>query len=196
MRPLVVLIVFFGELPPWLPITLHSMALNSNVSFVVISDARPPAILPPNVQFETVSWPAMQVRLSLLLTPSNLSTVHYFGHYKANDIKPLAAEMYPQHVRGFEWWAWADLDVLFGDLLKFMRRSFARPACCKVPLRANGQPRSMRAVNVYLHRLHRLVPFTVYRLVPFSVIHRFVRLVPFSVVSGPFSNASGTFCVV
>lgn len=152
MRPLVVMIVYFGDLPPWLPITLHSMALNGNVSFVVINDMQPPTVLPPNVRFETISWAAMQRRLSLMLTPANASSVHYTEHYKANDIKPLAPSLYPELVAGYEWWAWADLDVVFGDLLKHMGRSFERPACCKVPLRANGQPRSTRAVNVYLHR--------------------------------------------
>ena len=28
-KPLVVFIVFFGELPPWLPLTLTSMAMNA-----------------------------------------------------------------------------------------------------------------------------------------------------------------------
>ena len=41
--PLVVFIVFFGALPPWLPLTLQSMAANRNVSFVVIGDAPAPA---------------------------------------------------------------------------------------------------------------------------------------------------------
>ena len=163
-RPLVVFTVYFGELPPWLPLTLRSMELNANVSFVVVSDAQPPTTLPPNVLFETIAWPAMQHRLSLLLTPGNASSVRYSGWYdarraaegggggKANDVKPLAAVLYPQHVAGHEWWAWSDLDVVFGDLLKFFRRAAERPACCRVPLRPNGEPKSTRAVNVYLHR--------------------------------------------
>ena len=54
-----------GQLPPWLPLTLQSMAYNPGVSFIVIGDAAPPALLPPNVHFETVSYSAMQARLSL-----------------------------------------------------------------------------------------------------------------------------------
>ena len=152
MRPLVVFTVFFGEMPPWLPLTLRSMELNHNVSFVVIGDAPAPAALPPNVAFETIPWAKMQTRLSMLLTPENASSVRYGHPYKANDIKPLAPTLYPHLAAGYEWWAWADLDVIFGDLLKFMRRAAERPACCKVPLRPDGQPRSMRAVNVYLHK--------------------------------------------
>ena len=64
-RQLAVFTVFFGQLPPWLPLTLQSMAFNPGVTFIVIGDAAPPALLPPNVHFETVSYSAMQVRLSL-----------------------------------------------------------------------------------------------------------------------------------
>lgn len=37
--PLVVFIVFFGELPVWLPLTLQSMHANPRVDFVVITNA-------------------------------------------------------------------------------------------------------------------------------------------------------------
>ena len=32
---------------------------------------------------------------------------------------------------GHEWWAWADLDVVFGDLLKFVALAEPHPACCR-----------------------------------------------------------------
>ena len=131
-RQLAVFTVFFGELPPWLPLTLQSMAFNPDVTFIVIGDAAPPALLPPNMHFETISYPAMQARLSQLLTPGNSSSVRYSFTYKGNDIKPFAAHLYPELLGGHPWWAWADLDVVFGDLLKFLNLAFTRPACCKV----------------------------------------------------------------
>ena len=84
-KPLVVMIVFFGQLPPWLPLTLHSMAANERVAFVVVGDAPAPAVLPPNVHFEHISYGAMQERLSALAG----RPVRYTNTYKANDIKPL-----------------------------------------------------------------------------------------------------------
>ena len=152
LKQLVVFIVFFGELPPWLPLTLESMSSNAAVDFVVIGDAAAPAAVPSNVRFERIGFDEMQVRLSLLMTPGNRSSVRYNTTYKANDIKPLAAVLYPQLVAGHEWWAWADLDVVFGDLLKYFRKAAADPACCKVPLRPDGKPHFTRAGNVYLHK--------------------------------------------
>ena len=35
-RELAVFIVFFGQLPPWLPLTLHSMAANRRVEIKII----------------------------------------------------------------------------------------------------------------------------------------------------------------
>eukprot|EP00962_Isochrysis_galbana_P029719 scaffold9553_cov114-Isochrysis_galbana.AAC.10 len=152
MAPLAVFIVFFGPSPPWMPLTLHSMSLNAQVKFVVIGDAAAPDVVPPNVVFEHISYAAMQARLSQLLLPGNTSSVRYNWTYKANDIKPFAPALYPQHVAGYEWWAWADMDMVFGDLLRFMAHAVTRPACCKVQLRADGQPQSANKVNVYQHK--------------------------------------------
>ena len=126
-RPLVVCTVFFGPLPPWLPVTLHSMAANDRVDFIVVGDAPPPSVLPPNVRFETIAYTAMQARLTQLTGRS----VVYTNTYKANDIKPLLPALYPEAIRGYEWWGWADLDVIFGDLLKFVELALAQPACCR-----------------------------------------------------------------
>ena len=125
--PLVVFTVFFGPLPPWLPLTLHSMAANARVRFVVVGDAAPPSVVPPNVRFVEIGWQALQTRLSELTG----RRVAYREHYKANDVKPLLPTLYPELAAGYEWWAWADLDVVFGDLLAFLGRAEAEPACCR-----------------------------------------------------------------
>ena len=152
LKPLVVMIVFFGELPVWLPLTLQSMAANSRVDFVVIGDAYAPRVTPPNVHFERISFGGMQRRLSELITPGNTSSVRYEDtfakHYaKGNDIKPLAAELYPQLVAGHEWWAWSDLDVVFGDLLKWMDRATRdeHAACCRCIPRATDSRKARGA---------------------------------------------------
>lgn len=143
-----------GDLPPWLPLTLQSMSTNPRVDFVVVGDAAAPAVVPSNVRFERIGYAAMQARLADFVRQQggNRTAVAYPNTYKANDIKPLAAELYPELSAGHEWWAWADLDVVFGDLLKFMDLAATRPACCKVPLKPNGLPKSTRLVNVYQHK--------------------------------------------
>ena len=126
-KPLVILTVFFGPLPPWLPLTLHSMAANAPVDFVVVGDAPPPAVLPPNVRFERIGYEEMQRRLAALTS----RPVKYTNTYKANDIKPFLPALYPSAFTGYDWWGWADLDVVFGDLLKFLRLAEPHPACCR-----------------------------------------------------------------
>ena len=125
---MVVFIVFFGPLPVWWPVTLFSMRLNANVSFVIVSDQRQPtSSLPANVWFEHIAWTDMQVRVSQLVKRD----VRYDKHYKANDLKPLLPELFPQYMTGCDWWAWADMDVIFGDLLKYMTDALEQPACCR-----------------------------------------------------------------
>ena len=90
-------------------------------------DAAPPSVVPPNVRFVEIGWQALQTRLSELTG----RRVAYREHYKANDVKPLLPTLYPELAAGYEWWAWADLDVVFGDLLAFLGRAEAEPACCR-----------------------------------------------------------------
>ena len=119
--------VFFGPMPPWLPLTLHSMEANSGVDFIVVGDAAPPSVLPPNVRFQNIPYDEMQRHLAQLTG----KPVTYTNTYKANDIKPLLPALYPQLFVGYEWWGWADLDVVFGDLLKYLSLAEPQPACCK-----------------------------------------------------------------
>ena len=72
-------------------------------------------------------YDAMQARLSRAAGRE----VVYTNTYKANDIKPFLPTLYPEAVRGYEWWGWADLDVVFGDLLGYLARAVPKPACCK-----------------------------------------------------------------
>ena len=145
-RPLLIMTVYFGPLPPWLPLTLHSMASNSLVQFVVVTDAPPPAVLPPNVRFFRVTYAEMQQRLAALTG----GRVEYTNTYKANDIKPLLPALYPDAFLGYDWWGWADLDVVFGDLLKFLALAEPHPACCRgLEMPCNKRARRDRASVCY-----------------------------------------------
>ena len=129
---LVVFTLFFGPWPPWLPLTLHSMAANPRVDFVIIGDAARPAVAPRNVRFETISFLDMQKRAAQLLPQSDQHLVDYGDvHYKANDLKPFVAHLFPDRLKGHSWWAWADLDVIFGDLITSMSYAMRFPACCR-----------------------------------------------------------------
>lgn len=56
--------------------------------------------------------------------------------WKPNDMKPFAAFLFPELVSGHRWWAWSDVDVLFGPLLPALSR--AAPAVSVVcPLAPN-----------------------------------------------------------
>lgn len=37
------------------------------------------------------------------------------GH-SFSDARPMFAEVFPERVKGFEWWGWCELDVVLGDL--------------------------------------------------------------------------------
>ena len=64
--------------------------------FVIIGDAARPAVAPRNVRFETISFLDMQKRAAQLLPQSDQHLVDYGDvHYKANDLKPFVAHLFP-----------------------------------------------------------------------------------------------------
>ena len=121
------------------------MARNQNVTFVLFSDQTPPASLPNNLRFHKIEWETMQSKVQAFV--DNGQIVHYDRHYKANDIKPIIADMYPQYVEGHEWWAWADIDVIFGDLLRYLNKAQQLPACCL----QTGERFSVSKANTFFH---------------------------------------------
>ena len=139
-RYMVVYLVYFGPTPPWLPVSLASMRWNPRITFAFVGDTELPAA-PPNVVQFRMSYAEMQTRLSALVG----ATVRYTEGYKANDIKPFAGALFANFTRGFEWWAWADADVVFGDLERYMRMATSKPACCANLTRG-------RDLNIYRRR--------------------------------------------
>ena len=39
---------------------------------------------------------------------------------KVNDIKPFMAVLFPELITGATWWAWADIDIIWGDMPRFL----------------------------------------------------------------------------
>jgi hypothetical protein len=111
---------YFGKWPEWFPFYLASAAANAGVKFVFFSDCGNPRVpLPANCT----------------LYPMNLGEFNelylreFPGHrvvedpYKICDIRPAFGVIFRNFVRSSLFWGWGDLDVIYGDLLKYLRVS-------------------------------------------------------------------------
>lgn len=108
---------YFGRLPAWMPLFLRSCQANPDIHWLLWTDAWPEALpAPANVEVRTISFDAMIQRIQAGVdTP-----VRAAAPYKLCDFRPAFGDIFAPELRGYDFWGHCDLDVLFGDLRRFL----------------------------------------------------------------------------
>jgi len=105
-------IPYFGRWPFWMPFFLESCRANPSVDWLLYSDCGQIEHCPPNVRIVDIAYDAYCARVSLVLgiefAPQN--------PYKLCDLKPALGYIHEEELRCYDFWAFGDLDLVFGDL--------------------------------------------------------------------------------
>jgi hypothetical protein len=142
------LVCRWGGWPGWTPLLLRGFALNPTVTFLLLSDASPAALLPPNVQFVHVTLEALLSRLRSTVG-CTLKSLRASGTFasgpssaKTNDLKPFLGIVFSDLLRPYAWWGYLQEDLLVGDLRAFANEALLARAdvICPylAPLNASG----------------------------------------------------------
>jgi hypothetical protein len=116
-RPRVAIVnTYFGAPPPWLPAFFRSCQTNADVHWLIYADFDVPA--PPNVSIRPTDLHDFNARASEVL--GTTITIEPARVRKICDFKPLYGLMFADDLREFEWWAYSDLDVIWGDIRRFV----------------------------------------------------------------------------
>lgn len=122
MKRIVFIIPYFGPWPEWMPLFLVSCRFNPSINWVLISDSDLPVEKPDNVRHVRMDWAdyvkLVSERLGIDFRPAS--------PYKLCDIKPALAEIHPEFVEGFDYWAFGDIDVIYGNIRKFYTDEFLK----------------------------------------------------------------------
>ena len=111
-RGKVLLIVpYFGSFGPWVPLYLHSLASQQTVDLLLLCDTEPPA-LPANARRVAMTFD--QVRA--LATARLRTNVRLHRIRNLCDLKPAYGLVFEDFMAGYEYWAFGDEDVLYGDI--------------------------------------------------------------------------------
>lgn len=109
------ILIYIGELPNYFEIFLRSCAANPTIQWTLITSLPIRYPLPNNVS--RVEFDADEFRdrvRDLIGVEAKIERP-----YKLCDFKPAYGLLYPEIIRGFEFWGHCDADVVFGDLRKF-----------------------------------------------------------------------------
>lgn len=105
-------IPYFGSWPFWMPFFLESCRRNADIDWLLFSDCGIPDNLPPNVRVEPISYveycQLVSSRLEIDFAPAHA--------YKLCDIKPALGYIHADRLQGYDFWAFGDIDLIYGDL--------------------------------------------------------------------------------
>jgi hypothetical protein len=106
-----VIIPYFGKFGPWFPLYLHSLGSQHTLDLLLVTDARTPN-LPRNAHhLEMTLSDVRHLAQDKLRTEVKLVNVR-----KLCDLKPAYGMIFCDYIRGYDYWAFGDEDVIYGDL--------------------------------------------------------------------------------
>lgn len=108
-------IPYFGRWPFWMPLFLESCRCNPDIDWLLFSDCGEPSNLPANVRIESIDYASycalVSERLGIAFAPEN--------PYKLCDLKPALGFIHQEQLQGYDFWAFGDLDLIYGQLREY-----------------------------------------------------------------------------
>ena len=108
-------IPYFGNWPFWFPFFLESCAANPTIHWLLHTDCAIPDKVPTNVRIVETTFTSYCERISNCLGISFRPT----SPYKLCDLKPALGYIHQDELNGFDFWAFGDIDVVYGDLRRY-----------------------------------------------------------------------------
>ncbi len=106
------LIPFFGNWPFWFAFFLESCRHNPTIDWLLFTDCPIPEDAPGNVRFVPMTFAEycdlVSERLGIDFHPAQ--------PYKLCDIKPALGAVHEDQLAGYDFWAFGDIDVIYGNL--------------------------------------------------------------------------------
>lgn len=110
-----IIIPYFGKWPDWIDLFFHSCENNPSFDWYFFTDCAIPPKYRSNLNFKQTTFleycKNTSRELSINFTPKN--------PYKLCGLKPFEGYIHRKLIANYDFWGWADIDVVWGDLGKF-----------------------------------------------------------------------------
>ncbi|MBR6903007.1 MAG: hypothetical protein IKN39_03865 [Clostridia bacterium] len=118
MNSIAVVLQYYGKLKPSFTLWYESARRNSNIDFFIFTDNDE-----PEDRADNVKW------VSFTLSDFNRLAVSKLGvdfsitnPYKLCDFKSLYGAIFADYLAGYDYWAYGDLDVVYGRITDYLER--------------------------------------------------------------------------
>lgn len=115
MKSIIIIIDYFGAWPEWFPIFLESCRKNPTITWLFHTDCNFDDYKISNVVFKHISKDDY-----IKFVNERLGVQFKLEHnYKLCEIRPMYGVLYEDEIRGYDFFGYGDIDVLYGDIRKF-----------------------------------------------------------------------------
>jgi|ERR1700733_3845027 len=115
-RKIGIISVWIGPLPSYFPLWVRSLEKNHSFDFLLFTDQLVATDKPDNLKIFNLSFQDLKNLISGKLSLD----IDIERPYKLCDFRPAYGEIFADHLEGYDFWGSCDIDLLFGDLKKFI----------------------------------------------------------------------------
>jgi hypothetical protein len=112
MQRIKVLVPYFGGWPRWFRIFLTTCEYNPQINWHFFSDTHFNCQVPKNVEWSYLSLND----IASMVTEKTGVEVCQLTPFKLCDFRPAFGVIFSEYLDGFDFWAWGDIDVVYGDI--------------------------------------------------------------------------------
>lgn len=116
MKSIVLINCYFGKLPPYFGFYLKSVKHNPTVNFLLVTDDKTEYDYPENCKVIYKDFSLFKNELQKLFD----FEIKCESFYKLCDYKPCFGSLFYDTVKNYDFWGYADLDLVWGDIRRFM----------------------------------------------------------------------------
>ena len=120
MNSVCIIIPYFGKLPNYFQLWLESCKNNDSFTWLVFTDDDREFDYPNNVKCYKRTLKELETMIN---NKMNLN-VKLDRSYKLCDFKPTYGFLFNEYINNFTHWGYCDLDMIFGDLSKFITKEY------------------------------------------------------------------------
>lgn len=109
---------YFGNLPNYFELWLQSCKYNPQIDFIFITDANIDIDVPCNVKVVAQTWDGL---VQFINSKFNFE-ISIQSPYKLTDFKPAYGYIFEDYFKGYDYWGYCDIDLIFGNILRFIEK--------------------------------------------------------------------------
>ncbi len=115
MDSIILIIPYFGKWPVWFDAYLASIETNPTINWLCPTDCEIPKKHPENIIFLPTTLLELNKHINTMVEAKVPLNARKFC-----DLKPAYADIFKEHIKGYDFWGICDMDIVWGDIRKFM----------------------------------------------------------------------------